>query len=109
MSIKDYRSVACPRCQTDTMHLLMRCLTCGHISQTGMEQLRVARSAIALRQNRNMGEVEARNYRSVMRGYDRWLKRESRIKDQSVIPIQMVKRPRSINSERRKVKPEDDK
>ncbi len=108
MSIKDYRNVACPQCQADTMHLLMRCLTCGHVSQTQGEQLNAAKRDIALRQNRKMGEREASNYRAVMRGYQCWLKRTTGLKDQSAIPIKMVKRPRSINSERRPVKPEDE-
>ncbi len=108
MSIKSITRQPCAKCEADTFHKVSVCTVCGAIAPSPSEMRRAAWDRIHAGAQRRLGKVDGINYSTIRRAETQYLKRKHDIATGRLEEFQMLKRPRSINSERRPVKPEDE-
>ncbi len=108
MSIKAISRQRCAKCDMDTLHSVSVCTVCRTIAPSPSEIRRAAWNRVHAKSIKERGRVAGLNYEAFRRGETQYLKRKHDIATGRLEEFQMLKRPRSINSERRPVKPEDE-
>ncbi len=101
MSIKSITRQPCSKCQADTLHKVSVCTVCGTIAPSPSEMRQAAWRRIHAGKARSFGRTVGSNYGSIRQAEMQWMKRKHDIAIGRLEEFQMVKRPRSINSERR--------